>query len=88
MMRKWYVVDSSVVKLPAGALPYTHAVHVRVELNHAAFREQSDGEGKNRQEVLDWCTNNCSMPALIGGYELVCFQNEEDALLFYMAFKR
>jgi hypothetical protein len=41
----------------------------------------------SRQEVLDWCTANCEQPALVCGYELVGFQNEGDAVLFYLAFK-
>ena len=67
------------------AAPYRFYVDVVDEIGQPAFREHH--VGRLRTEVIDWCSENCSRPALIGGLEMVCFQNEDDALLFYLSFK-
>lgn len=84
----WGVKENAITVLPEGAFPLTHAVTVKSNRGGGAFSDNNDPDKTARQQVLDWCSTNCSLPATIGGYELVCFQNEEDALLFFMTFKR
>jgi hypothetical protein len=88
MSNRWGVKADSISSLPENAAPYTHSLCVQTPSQHGAFGEGYDVGGKIRQEVLDWCSTNCQMPAMVCGYELVCFQNEDDAMLFYFTFKR
>ena len=84
----WHVRQESVETLPETARPFTHSVDVVNQYDHGAFTDANDPDKDVRNQVIQWCSTNCSLPAMVGGYSLVCFQNEEDALLFYFTFKR
>lgn len=64
---------------------YAYSCTCRDEKNFPAFRDASDP--KIREFVDAWCRDNLSFGFLVAGYESVLFTSEEDALLFYMAFK-
>lgn len=64
---------------------YKFSVTCRDRKGHGAFRPNGDPEV--RAYVTQWCSENLSHSFTVAGYESVLFTDEEDAVLFLMAFK-
>lgn len=77
---RWFVRDE-IIKLSMPGFPF--GVYVTDEKGGPACKVADIQE-----QILDWCTKNCKSYSKAGGYELVMFANEEDAILFFLAFKR
>lgn len=78
----WMTRDS-IFSLKAGDRRFKFGVHVADDIGNAGLRVS-----RLRNEVISWCEANCINRYEVGEYELIQFACEEDAILFYMTFRK
>lgn len=64
---------------------FNYSVSIYDINGQSAFSSTSE---TNREEVEQWCDHNLSHGHHLGGYEAVFFVSEDDAILFWMKFKK